>query len=139
MPFARMEPPDDLADDREAAPASPVSAQYVMGRAALGGARGVRLREGGSAAHMNYISLFSGIEAASVAWAPLDWNPVAFAEIDPFCCAVLRHHYPTTPNVGDVTAVNWQDYHGQADVVVGGPPCQSFSLAGLRYSLEDSR
>ncbi len=88
---------------------------------------------------MNYISLFSGIEAASVGWAPLGWKPVAYAEIDPFCCAVLQHHYPTVPNVGDMTAVNWQAYDGQVDVVVGGPPCQAFSVAGQRQSLEDPR
>jgi len=54
---------------------------------------------------MRYLSLFSGIEAASVAWHPLGWQPVAFAEIEPFPCAVLAHHYPDVPNLGDVTGI----------------------------------
>lgn len=51
---------------------------------------------------MRYVSLFSGIEAASVAWGPLGWEPVAFAEIEPFCCAVLAERFPNVPNLGDV-------------------------------------
>ena len=57
---------------------------------------------------MRYASLFSGIEAASAAWVPLGWEPVAFAEIDPFPCAVLAHRYPEVPNLGDVTKVDWR-------------------------------
>ena len=56
---------------------------------------------------MRYVSLFSGIEAASVAWEPLGWEPVAFAEIDPFPCAVLNERYPNVPNLGDVSEVDW--------------------------------
>ena len=52
---------------------------------------------------MRYLSVCSGIEAASVAWAPLGWSPVAFSEIEPFPCAVLAHHYPDVPNLGDMT------------------------------------
>lgn len=88
---------------------------------------------------MKYISMFSGIEAASVAFGPLGWSPLAFAEIEPFPSAVLSHHYPDVPNRGDMTAVDWSEYRGLADVVVGGPPCQAFSVAGLGNSLDDDR
>jgi DNA (cytosine-5)-methyltransferase 1 len=83
---------------------------------------------------MRYLSLFSGIEAASCAWAPLGWSPVAFAEIDPFACAVLKHHYPDVPNLGDVCGITpamLRDL-GPVDVVIGGFPCQDLSVAGLR-------
>lgn len=134
---------------------------------------------------LRYISLFSGIEAASVAWHPLGWEPVAFAEIEPFPSAVLAHRFPDVPNLGDVTKVDWSAYavggsglvqprddrrlgmraddesptrRGRADadvdrregrsdasayagidVLVGGSPCQSFSVAGLRKGLADPR
>lgn len=88
---------------------------------------------------MRYISLFSGIEAATTAWHPLGWEPVAFSEIEPFPSAVLAHHYPCVPNLGDMTAVDWSLYKGKADAVVGGSPCQAFSVAGLRNSLNDER
>ena len=88
---------------------------------------------------MRYISLFSGIEAASVAWEGLGWDPVAFAEIEPFPSAVLAERYPDVPNLGDVTRVDWSEYRGKADIVVGGSPCQSFSIAGLRKGLADPR
>lgn len=88
---------------------------------------------------MKYISLFSGIEAATVAWTPLGWKPVAYAEIEPFPKAVLKHHYPNVPDLGDMTKVDWSKYHHAADVVVGGSPCQAFSVAGLRKALADPR
>lgn len=88
---------------------------------------------------MKYISLFSGIEAATVAWQTLGWEPVAYAEIEPFPKAVLKHHYPNVPDLGDMTKVNWKEYHHAADVVVGGSPCQAFSIAGLRKALDDPR
>ena len=89
---------------------------------------------------MRYLSVCSGIEAASVAWAPLGWEPVAFSEIDPFPCAVLRHHYPGVPNLGDMTRFKDWPLDGTAvDVLVGGTPCQSFSVAGLRAGLADPR
>ena len=88
---------------------------------------------------MNYISLFSGIEAASVAWGPLGWNPVAFAEIEPFCCDLLAKRFPEVPNLGDVSGVDWTEYEGSVDVVIGGSPCQAFSLAGRRLGLMDER
>lgn len=72
---------------------------------------------------MKYISIFSGIEAATVAWQPLGWKPIAFSEIDPFPSTVLQHHYPNVPNLGDITKIDWNPYKGQADLVVGGSPC----------------
>jgi DNA (cytosine-5)-methyltransferase 1 len=87
---------------------------------------------------MKYLSVCSGIEAASTAWHSLDWTPVAFGEIEPFPCAVLAHHYPDTPNWGDMTKFQeWPD--ADVDVLVGGTPCQSFSVAGLRKGLADPR
>lgn len=88
---------------------------------------------------MNYISLFSGIEAASVAWGPLGWTPVAFAEIEPFCCDLLAKRFPEVPNLGNVSGVDWTEYEGSVDVVIGGSPCQAFSLAGRRLGLMDER
>lgn len=88
---------------------------------------------------MKYISLFSGIEAATVAWQPLGWEPIAYAEVEPFPKAVLKQHYPNVPDLGDMTKVDWKQYHHAADVVVGGSPCQAFSIAGLRKALDDPR
>jgi DNA (cytosine-5)-methyltransferase 1 len=87
---------------------------------------------------MNYLSVCSGIEAATVAWHPLGWTPVAFAEIEKFPSAVLAHYYPSVPNWGDMTKFkDWPD--ANVDVLVGGTPCQSFSVAGLRKGLDDPR
>lgn len=87
---------------------------------------------------MRYLSVCSGIEAATVAWHPLGWQPVAFSEIEAFPCAVLSHHYPTVPNWGDMTKFQeWPD--AAVDLLVGGTPCQSFSVAGLRGGLADPR
>jgi DNA (cytosine-5)-methyltransferase 1 len=87
---------------------------------------------------MKYLSVCSGIEAASVAWHPLGWEPFAFAEIEKFPSAVLAHHYPSVPNFGDMTKFkDWPD--ATIDVLVGGTPCQSFSVAGLRKGLADPR
>ena len=82
-----------------------------------------------------YVSTFSGIEAATVAWAPLGWVPVCFSEIDPFPSAVLEERFPSVPNLGDITTGDWIDIIGFVDVVVGGSPCQSFSVAGRREGL----
>lgn len=87
---------------------------------------------------MRYVSLFSGVEAASVAWGPLGWEPVAFGEVDPFPSAVLAARFPDVPNLGDVTRVDWKEFYGRygaVDVLVGGSPCQSFSIAGNREGL----
>ena len=87
---------------------------------------------------MKYLSVCSGIEAATVAWHPLGWQPVAFSEIEKFPSQVLAHHYPDVPNLGDMTKFQeWPD--AEIDVLVGGTPCQSFSVAGLRKGLEDPR
>jgi DNA (cytosine-5)-methyltransferase 1 len=87
---------------------------------------------------LHYLSLCSGIEAATQAWAPLGWVPVAFSEIAPFPSAVLAHHYPQVPNWGDMTRFQeWPD--AAVDVLCGGTPCQSFSVAGLRQGLADPR
>jgi DNA (cytosine-5)-methyltransferase 1 len=87
---------------------------------------------------MRYGSVCSGIEAATVAWHQLGWTPAWFSEIEPFPSAVLKHHYPTVPNYGDMTKFKeWPD--ADIDVLVGGTPCQSFSVAGLRKGLADPR
>lgn len=86
---------------------------------------------------MRYLSLFSGIEAATAAWHPLGWECVAVSEIEPFPCAVLEHHYPNVPNLGDVTKITEQQIKdlGQIDLVVFGSPCQNLSVAGNRQGL----
>ena len=87
---------------------------------------------------MIYGSVCSGIEAASVAWSPLGWQAAFFAEIDAFPSALLAHYYPDVPNLGDMTRFQeWPD--ADLDVLVGGTPCQSFSIAGLRKGLADPR
>lgn len=87
---------------------------------------------------MIFISVCSGIEAASCAWHPLGWRAFAFSEIEAFPSAVLAHHYPNVPNLGDMTKFKeWPD--ADVDVLVGGTPCQSFSVAGLRKGLADPR
>ncbi len=89
---------------------------------------------------VRYLSVCSGIEAASVAWHPLGWEAVGFSEIETFPAAVLAHHFPTVPNFGDLTRhAQWNLAPGTVDLVVGGTPCQSFSVAGLRAGMEDPR
>ena len=75
---------------------------------------------------IRYASLCSGISCESVAWLPLGWQPVFFAEIDPFACAVLKHHYPDVPNLGDIRKIDGREWRGKIDVLFAGPPCQSF-------------
>ena len=88
---------------------------------------------------MRYLSVCSGIEAATVAWHPLGWRATAYSEIDPFASAVLASHYPDVPNVGDMERYcEWQ-FSSTVDLLVGGTPCQSFSIAGLRGGLADPR
>lgn len=84
---------------------------------------------------MRYVSLCSGVEAASVAWVPLGWEPLAFAEIDEFAASVLAHRFPDVPNLGDISKIDWRKFHdenGIIDVLIGGTPCTSFSIAGNR-------
>ena len=88
---------------------------------------------------MKYLSVCSGIEAASVAWEKLGWKPVAFSEIEPFPSAVLNHHWPEVPNLGDMTKYESWKFEEAIDVLVGGTPCQAFSVAGLRKGLADPR
>lgn len=80
----------------------------------------------------------SGIEAATVAWHPLGWEPAFFSEIEAFPRAVLTHHYPETPLHGDFTTIGADDY-GTIQLLVGGTPCQSFSISGLRKGMDDDR
>lgn len=89
---------------------------------------------------MRFGSVCSGIEAASVAWAPLGWKAAWLAEIEKFPAAVLAHHYPEVPNLGDMTALPARIAAGEVeapDIFCGGTPCQAFSVAGLRKSLDD--
>ena len=91
---------------------------------------------------MKFGSVCSGIEAASVAWEPLGWKAAWFSEIEKFPCAVLAHHYPDTPNLGDMTTLPARIAAGEVeapDLFCGGTPCQAFSVAGMRQSLEDAR
>lgn len=91
---------------------------------------------------MKYGSVCSGIEAASKAWEPLGWKPAWFSEIEPFPSAVLAHHWPEVTNLGDMTQISDAVRTGNVeapDVLVGGTPCQAFSIAGLREGLSDDR
>jgi DNA (cytosine-5)-methyltransferase 1 len=88
---------------------------------------------------MKYLSVCSGVEAATVAWHPLGWDPIGYAEIETFPSAVLNHHYPTVPNLGDITKYKEWNINGTVELLVGGTPCQAFSVAGLRKGLEDPR
>lgn len=90
---------------------------------------------------LRYISLFSGMEAASAAFQSLgaDAQPVAFSEIDPSACAVLSHKWPAVPNIGNISKFDWSKYRDSANIVLGGSPCQSFSTAGKRLGIEDPR
>ena len=91
---------------------------------------------------MHFGSVCSGIEAASVAWHPIGWQAAWLAEIEPFPCAVLAHHYPSVPNLGDMTTIARRVLTEEVpapDVFCGGTPCQAFSVAGLRESLADER
>ncbi|AVC45314.1 phage N-6-adenine-methyltransferase [Citrobacter amalonaticus] len=91
---------------------------------------------------MKYGSVCSGIEAASKAWEPLGWKPAWFSEIEPFPSAVLAHHWPEVTNLGDMTKIADAVRAGEVeapDVLVGGTPCQAFSIAGLREGLSDDR
>jgi DNA (cytosine-5)-methyltransferase 1 len=88
---------------------------------------------------MRYLSVCSGVEAATVAWHPLGWEAVGYSEIEKFPSEVLAHHYPNTPNFGDMTKYKEWNTNGTVELLVGGTPCQSFSVAGLRKGLEDPR
>ena len=87
---------------------------------------------------MRYLSVCSGIEAATAAWHPLGWTPAGFSEIEAFPRAVLAHHYPNVPLHGDFTTIEGNEY-GPVDLLVGGTPCQDFSVAGLRAGIAGDR
>jgi DNA (cytosine-5)-methyltransferase 1 len=87
---------------------------------------------------VKYLSVCSGIEAASVAWKDLDWQAVGYSEIEPYPSAVLQHHYPSVKNFGNMLESDGWDIE-RFDLLVGGTPCQSFSINGLRKGLEDDR
>lgn len=94
----------------------------------------------GGISDVRYLSVCSGIEAASVAWEQLGFVPVGFSEIEPFPCSVLAHRFPHVPNLGDMTQFKeWPIAKRSIDILVGGTPCQSFSIAGLRGGLSDDR
>lgn len=84
---------------------------------------------------MRYASVCSGVEAASLAWMPLGWEAVWFSEIEPFPFAVLKERFPDVPNIGDMTKIEGEKYHGTVDLLVGGTPCQSFSVSGKQAGL----
>ena len=87
---------------------------------------------------MRYGSLCSGVEAATLAWHTLNWQPQFFSEIEPFCCRLLQQRFPSVPNLGDMT--KFQEWpNATIDLLVGGTPCQAFSVAGLRQGLADPR
>ena len=90
---------------------------------------------------VRFLSLFSGIEAASAAWAPLGWECAGVAEIDPFACAVLAHRHPHVPNLGDISKVTEMQVAalGHIDLVVFGSPCQDLSCAGKQKGLSGER
>jgi DNA (cytosine-5)-methyltransferase 1 len=92
-----------------------------------------------SALPVRYLSVCSGVEAASVAWEPLGWRPVAFAELAPFPAAVLAHRFPLVRNLGDLLKIDGSEWRGKTNVLVGGTPCQAFSMGGRRHSLADPR
>ena len=88
---------------------------------------------------MKYASVCSGVEAASLAWMPLGWEAAWFSEIEPFPCAVLKERFPNVPNLGDMTKIEGEKYRGTVDLLVGGTPCQGFSVAGKQGGLNDPR
>ncbi len=87
---------------------------------------------------LTYLSVCSGVEAISVAWEPLGFKPIAFSEIEKFPCEVLKQRFPNVPNRGDIT--KYKEWENETvDIVVGGTPCQSFSVAGKNKGLKDIR
>ena len=89
---------------------------------------------------MNVLSVCSGIGAPECAWTPLGFKFVGVSEIEPFPSAVLEHHYPDVPNFGDLNNYkDWKLDETDINVICGGTPCVSFSVAGLRRGLDDER
>tara|TARA_R100000541_G_scaffold12887_1_gene21519 strand:- start:6161 stop:7699 length:1539 start_codon:yes stop_codon:yes gene_type:complete len=88
---------------------------------------------------LKYLSICSGIESAGVGWHPLGYECIGLAEIDPFRSAVLQYHYPEITNYEDFTKIQASDLSARPDVLVGGTPCATFSIAGLRKGLAEDR
>ena len=88
---------------------------------------------------ITFATCFSGIGAPEVAARTLGWTPVFCAEVEPFPCAVLAHHWPDVPNVGDVLTHDFSQWRGKVDVMIGGPPCQAWSIAGDGNGRSDAR
>jgi len=94
---------------------------------------------------MKFLSLFSGIDSASIAWRDLGYTCVGFSEIEPFACSVLKQRYPRVKNFGDINNINikqlnqLKNRYGKIDIIIGGSPCQSFSYAGQRLGIQDER
>lgn len=90
---------------------------------------------------IRYASVCSGVEAPTLAWHSLGWEPVWFSEVDAFPSEVLKQRFPNTPNLGDMTKLYEKDFFNEQpiDLLVGGTPCQSFSVAGLQRGLDDPR
>ena len=88
---------------------------------------------------LSYLSVSSGIEAATVAWRPLGWKALGFSEIADFPNEVLAYHYPEVTNYGDFTQIQATDLAETADVLVGGTPCQDFSIGGHRLGMDGDR
>jgi len=88
---------------------------------------------------INYGSVCSGIEAASVAWECIGWKPMFFSEIEKFPSEVLMQRFPKVPNLGDFTKITEDDYDGTIELLVGGTPCQDYSIAGKRAGMDGKR
>lgn len=88
---------------------------------------------------MRYLTVCSGVDAVSLAWEPLGFTPVAFSEIEDFPKAVLKHHWPDVPDLGDLTKIDGRAWKGKVDILWGSTPCQAFSFAGLRAGTTDPR
>lgn len=88
---------------------------------------------------MRYGSICSGVDAPTIAWSKLGWECSFFTEIEPYPSAVLQHHYPDVPNLGDMTTADFSPYIGKIDLLMASCPCQAFSVAGLRQGIKDAR
>ena len=89
---------------------------------------------------MKFLSICSGIESASIAWESIGYECIGVSEIEPFRSAVLQYHYPEVKNYGDFTQIEKKDIGGKSpDVLVGGTPCATFSVAGLREGIKSDR
>jgi site-specific DNA-cytosine methylase len=87
---------------------------------------------------LRYLDVCAGISASTVAWKPLGWQAAAYSEIEAAPRAILAYHYPNTPLHGDFTTIRGDEYRA-IDLLVGGTPCQDFSVAGLRAGLDGDR